>query len=262
MRLQGKTALVTGGASGIGAACAETFAREGARVMVVDFNSEGAERVAQAIRESGGQAFAHAADLGDRTAIDRMIATALESFGQLDILHNNTAYVPRGPLAEVSPEEFQRTFDVSLAAYWYASKLALPHMTARNQGVILNTASISGLAADHGLGGYNVMKAGVLNLTRSIAIDYARQGIRCNALCPGIIFTDPYEQLRERAQERFDTMANAVPMGRFGTAQEVANLALFLVSDEASYITGANMVVDGGRMAHTGQPSPIGYAPY
>lgn len=262
MRLEGKTLLVTGAGAGIGAACARTYAREGATVFAVDLDADKLRGVVDGIVQAGGKAHAHAANLGDTAAIDTMMAAALERLGHLDILHNNTAFVPRGPLGDIGLDDWRRAFDVGLTSYWYASKLALAHMTARGGGVILNTASISGLAADHGMGGYNVMKAGVVNLTRSIAIDYARKGIRCNAICPGIVFTEAFQALKDRFPERYDAMAGAVPMGRFGTPQEVANLALFLASDEAPYLTGEAVVIDGGRLAFTGTPSPVGYQPY
>ena len=261
MRLQNKIALVTGAGSGIGAASAVTYAREGASVVIVDVNETAARGVAEKIRAVGGRAECFVANVAERPAIESMIRFAIEHFGRLDILHNNTATSPIGAVGQVEPAAWQKALDVSLTAYWYASKCALEHMLPRQYGVILNTSSISGIAADFGFGAYNVVKAGVLNLTRSIAIDYARRGIRCNAVCPGIIFTPPYEKIQASAPERIDTLAESVPMGRFGTPQEIANVSLFLVSDEASFVTGSCVVADGGRLAHTGTPSPFGFTP-
>jgi len=131
-------------------------------------------------------------------------------------------------------------------------------MIGQGGGSIVNTASISGMAADHNLSAYNVVKGGVVNLTRSVALDYASKGIRCNAVCPGIIWTTPYQQMKDAGMTHLESMADSVPMGRFGTPQEIANVALFLASDESSFVTGACIVADGGRTAHTGTPSPMG----
>ncbi|WP_160089917.1 SDR family NAD(P)-dependent oxidoreductase [Pseudomonas sp. 9AZ] len=259
--MAGKVALVTGGGSGIGAASAATYAREGASVVIVDINAEAAARVAEQINISGGNACALTANVGELTDIENMIAFAIDEFSQLDVLHNNTTNAALGPLGEVETDQFQASFDIGLRSFWYASKHALKHMVPRGGGTIVNTASISGLAADYGLGAYNIMKSGVIAMTRSIAIDYARKGIRCNAICPGIIFTPPFESMRKNAPERIAAMADSVPMGRFGNSQEVANVALFLASDESSYMTGTTLVVDGGRLAYTGTPGPTGFGP-
>jgi meso-butanediol dehydrogenase/(S,S)-butanediol dehydrogenase/diacetyl reductase len=258
MRLQDKVALVTGSGNGIGAASAKLYAREGAKVIVVDQHEEAANRTVDEIRSGGGEAAALPCDVADNTAIENMIAFAIGRFGQLDVLHNNTAWTPVGSVGDVDEMQWKRAADVTLNAYWYASKCALAHMQQRRYGVIVNTASISGLAADFGLGVYNVFKHAVVGLTRSIGIDYARVGIRCNALCPGIVYTQAYQKMNETVPERIAGLADSVPMGRFGTAEEMAKCALFLACDDSSFMTGACLVADGGRSAHTGTPSPVG----
>ena len=258
MRLENKIALVTGSASGIGEASAKTYAREGASVVIVDLNEEAAQRVAGEIEAAGGNARAFAGDMGSREDIEQMLAFALEQYGRLDILHNNTAWVPLGAAADVEYDDWHRGMDISLTSYWYASKCALPGMIEQGSGAILNTASISGFYADHKMSAYNAVKGGVVNLTKSIALDYAPQGIRCNAVCPGIIWTPPYQMMKDAGMTHLESMADSVPLGRFGTPQEIANVALFLVSDEASFVTGACITADGGRTAHTGTPSPMG----
>jgi meso-butanediol dehydrogenase/(S,S)-butanediol dehydrogenase/diacetyl reductase len=257
VRLKDKIALVTGAASGIGEASAKTYAREGASLVIVDLNGAAAERVAAEIVDAGGRARALTGDMGERSDIEKMIAFTREQYDRLDILHNNTAWTPVGAAADIEYDDWHKGIDISLTSYWYASKCALPGMIDQGGGAILNTASISGQAADHKLSAYNTVKGGVINLTRSIALDYARQGIRCNAVCPGIIWTPPYQRMKAAGMTHLDEMADSVPMGRFGTPQEIANVALFLVSDEASFVTGACITADGGRTAHTGTPSPL-----
>ena len=255
MRVAGKSAIVTGAASGIGAATARTLAREGARVLLVDRDVARGEQLAERIRAGGAEAHFLAADMGDRFAIEGMIARAIEIFGRLDILHNNTAGAAVGPLGEITFEQWEDTLRLGLTSYWFAIRCALAHLIAAGGGSIVNTASISGLAADCGLGSYNTIKAAIVSLSRSVALDYARYNIRCNAVCPGIVFTPPYEKMRRSRPELIQRMSSSVPLGRFGTPDEIANVVLFLASDESSFVTGTTIVADGGRMAWTGTPS-------
>jgi meso-butanediol dehydrogenase/(S,S)-butanediol dehydrogenase/diacetyl reductase len=259
MRLENKICLVTGGGSGIGEACAKTYAREGGTVVVVDRNLEGANRVAGAIRDSGGVAETFEANVGALDQVEAMIKFALDKFGRLDVLHNNAIFSVMGTrAADIELKGWQRTMDVSLTAYWYASKLALNlAMLKQGRGVILNTASVSGLTGDYLQCAYNVAKAGVVNMTRVIAIEYARKGIRCNAICPGPTLTPGIRGLGKGSDQGLHRVAEGIPMGRLGDPQEVANVALFLASDEASFVTGGAMVVDGGLNAHSG----MAYAP-
>lgn len=261
MRLEGKVALVSGASSGIGEATARTFAREGAKVVLADVNVEDGERIAEEIRRANGDAAFVRADVLDTASIEAMIAFAIEKFGRLNVLHNNAQVTVSGRIGELELADWKRAIDGGLTSYWYASKLAVKHMLEQGGGAIVNTASVSGLAGDFGLGAYNAAKAGVVNMSRVFAIEYARKNIRCNALCPGPIGTPPLRRMEESAPEVVGPIKEAIPMGRLGTAQEMANVALFLASDEASFVTGAAYVADGGLWAHSGMPSLTGVKP-
>jgi meso-butanediol dehydrogenase / (S,S)-butanediol dehydrogenase / diacetyl reductase len=261
MRLKNKVALVSGSGSGIGEATAKRLASEGAAVVVVDLNEEGANRVAAEIRKAGGAAEALKANVGNPPEVEGMVKFALDKFGHLDILHNNAIRLYTGRIGEMTLENWRKAVDIGLTSYWYATRCALNVMVPRGGGAIVNTASVSGLAADYGLGAYNAIKAGVINLTRATAIEYARKGIRCNAVCPGSILTPPILKSRNASPELAAKMAEAIPMGRYGEPNEIANVVLFLASDEASYVNGACIVADGGLMAHTGFPSITGHGP-
>ncbi len=262
MRLKDKISLVTGSGSGIGEATAKTFAREGAAVVVVDINEEGGNRVVSEIRKAGGTAEFIRADVGQTSEIDRMIKFAIDKFGQLDVLHNNAIALEVNRIADLSVEGWQKTLDVGLTGYWYASKVAIQQsMLPRRKGAILHTASVSGLAGDYSLGAYNAVKHGVVAITKATGIEYARKGIRCNAICPGPIGTPILLDVEKEHPEIVGPIREAIPMGRLGEPQEVANLALFLASDEASFITGSFYVVDGGLWAHSGMPSLSGQGP-
>ena len=261
MRLKDKVALITGAGSGIGAATATKFAREGATVVVVDIDEDSGSKVVEDIRQSGGTAEFIRADCGKSIEIEEMIAQTTGKFGRLDVLHNNAFFTAINRMADISLEEWQKTMDVSLTGYWYAIKVALEPMLRQGKGAIINTASVSGLAGDYTLGAYNAVKAAVVNITRVTGIEYARKGIRCNAICPGPILTPPLKQLGEAKPDVFSRIKEAIPMGRYGEPQEIANVALFLASDEASFVTGAYFVADGGLWAHSGMPSLSGEGP-
>jgi meso-butanediol dehydrogenase/(S,S)-butanediol dehydrogenase/diacetyl reductase len=261
MRLQDKIALITGSGSGIGEATAKTFAREGATVVVTDIDDDNGRRVVEEIRHAGGQAEYTHADIGQIADIEKMIAFATARFGRLDILHNNALFTVVDRIGDLSLEGWKKTLDVSLTGYWYAIKIALGPMLKQGKGAIINTASVSGLAGDYTLGAYNAVKAGVINISRVTGIEYARKGIRCNAICPGPILTPPLKRLGESRPEVFARIKEAIPMGRYGEPQAIANVALFLASDDASFVTGAFFVADGGLWAHSGMPSLSGQGP-
>jgi meso-butanediol dehydrogenase/(S,S)-butanediol dehydrogenase/diacetyl reductase len=261
MRLKDKVALISGSGSGIGEATAKRLAAEGAAVVVVDLNEDGAGRVAGEIRSAGGKAEALKANIGNPAEVENMIKFAVDKFGQLDILHNNAIRLYTGRLGEMSLDNWRKSVEVGLTSYFYATKCALAVMVPRRKGAIINTGSVSGLAADYGLGAYNAIKAGVINLTRATAIEYARKGIRCNAVCPGAIMTPPIIKMRSAIPELAKTTEQAIPMGRYGEPIEIANVVLFLASDEASYVNGAYIVADGGLTAHSGIPSVAGSGP-
>ncbi|WP_214402568.1 SDR family NAD(P)-dependent oxidoreductase [Pseudonocardia lacus] len=257
MRLDGRVALITGGGSGIGAATARAFTREGARVVIADIDEAAGKAVADEIAASGATIDFRHADASDPTALEELVAFAVDTHGGLDVLHNNHVSFESGRIGDLTLDGFRRSLDVGLTSYWYAIKLALVPMLAAGRGSIVNTASVSGLAGDFGLGAYNVLKAGVVNLSRVTGIEYARKGVRCNAVCPGPIATPPIDRLHDAAPRIWDDIRDAIPMGRYGRAEEIANVVLFLASDESSFITGSHIVADGGLWAHSGMP-PIG----
>lgn len=263
MRLANKICLVTGSASGIGEASAKTYAREGASVVIADRDLPGAERVAGEIRQAGGVAQALRADVAKPTEIEAMIKFALDKFGRLDVLHNNAMYSVFGlRTADIDLKGWQLSLNVSLTAYWYAIKVAINEaMLKQRQGAIINTASTAGLTGDYRQCTYNVAKAGVINLTRVTAIEYARKGIRCNAICPGPTLTPGMQLGAEQGLGDIEQMANWVPMGRVAKPEEIANVALFLASDESSFVTGTAIVADGGICAHSGMPYAPGRGP-
>jgi len=261
MRLANKIALISGAASGIGEASARRFAAEGAAVVVADINVENGNRVAKEIRESGGKASFVETNILDTAQIEAMVAHAVKTHGRLDVLMNNAQVSAAGRLGEISLEHWKRAIDGGLTSYWYATRCAIPHMLEQKGGAIVNTASVSGLAGDYGLGPYNAAKAGVVNMTRVFAMEYAQKNIRCNALCPGPIGTPAMRYMETARKETLDRIKKAIPMGRLGTPEEMANVALFLASDEASFVTGAFFVADGGLWAHSGMPSLTGVEP-
>jgi meso-butanediol dehydrogenase/(S,S)-butanediol dehydrogenase/diacetyl reductase len=229
--------------------------------VVVDLNQEGATRVAEEISKSGGRAEAFHANISNPSEIENMIKFAVHRFGRLDILHNNAIRLYTGRVGEMTLENWRKAVEIGLTSYWYATRCALDVMVRQRKGAIINTGSVSGLAGDYGLGAYNAIKAGVINLTRTTAIEYARKGIRCNAVCPGAILTPPILKTRRAMPELAGKTEAAIPMGRYGEPVEIANVVLFLASDEASYVNGTFIVADGGLTAHTGIPSVAGGGP-
>jgi meso-butanediol dehydrogenase / (S,S)-butanediol dehydrogenase / diacetyl reductase len=254
-RFDGQVAIVTAGGSGIGAATARRFAQEGAAVVIADLSGTRATAVAAEITAGGGRAAAIKMDASDSDAVARTLRLALDTFGRLDVMMNNAGLAEPAPLHEITLESWNRVIAVTLTSVFLGIKHCVPVMRARGKGVIVNTASISGTGGDYGLSSYNAAKAGVINLTRSAALENARHNIRVNCVCPGFIDTRATQILGgERADEVRRQHAAVHPIGRVGQAGEIASTVLFLASDEASFITGAAVVADGGLTAHTGLP--------
>lgn len=248
-RLQDRVAVITGSTSGIGRATAKLFAQEGAKVVVNGRRRERGEQVVAEIRAAGGTASFFHADVAQPDQVRALIAHAVETYGRLDILMNNAFSSPGRGGSVVDMEEYvwDGIVDVSLKAIYIACKHAIPVMIAHGGGVILNTSSVHGLLAARRSAAYETIKAGMINLTRQIAVDYGHQGIRCNAICPGFILVadDPEAWAREHP-EHMRRAETIYPVGRPGHPNDIAHAALFLASDEASFITGHALVVDGG----------------
>jgi 3-oxoacyl-[acyl-carrier protein] reductase len=249
MRLEGRAAIVTGGGSGFGEGIAHRFASEGAAVVVVDIDGAKAETVAAAIGAKGGRAVALLADVGRDADAGRMVGTALGRFGRLDVLVNNAGVTHRNrPMLEVEEEEFDRIFTVNVKAIYLAARHAVPVMRQAGGGVILNTASTAGIRPRPGLTWYNASKGAVITMTKSMAVELAPDRIRVNCLCPVAGETPLLASfMGEDTPERRAKFIATVPLGRFSTAADVANAALFLASDEAEFLTGVALEVDGGR---------------
>jgi NAD(P)-dependent dehydrogenase (short-subunit alcohol dehydrogenase family) len=250
MILADRIAFVTGAASGIGRASAEIMAREGAIVAVVDRDGIKAAEVAAGIRAAGGLAEFVAVDVADDAALASAVDEIADRYGGLDILHNHAGIQVEGDLETVDPAGFDRSWAVNVRAHFVAARAAVPHMKRQGRGVILNTSSSSGVLYDREMIAYTTTKHAVIAMTRQMAGDYARHGIRVNALCPGWVdtpFNEPFiRQMGGRAAiEAY--IREKVPLGRWASVDEIAEAVLFLVSDRSSYVTGQILVVDGGE---------------
>ena len=251
--LEGKSALVTGGASGIGRATALAFAREGARVAVADILEDAAQNTVSEIKAMGGQALAIACDVTDDDAVKAMIARAVDAFGGLDCAFNNAGIAPYQvnaggqKIADVAPEAWRRLIDVNLTGVWLCLRHEVAQMRAQGSGgVIINTASILGLVGTATSSAYVAAKHGVVGLTKTAAADHAEDNIRVNAVCPGYIETPMTEETMRRRGER---ILARVPMARMGQANEIAEAVVWLCSPKASFVTGVSWAVDGGYTA-------------
>ncbi len=242
MRLQDRVAIITGAASGIGLATAQRFAEEGAAVVIADINRSGGEACAEAIGAAGGKAIFVETDVRAEPDLRRMVEAAVATYGRLDILHNNAFWNAPGAAQDVTQDEWQNTLAVTLTAVWQGSKLAIPHLLESGSGVIINTASVHSIVGLPGSAAYQAAKGGVLSLTRAMSLELAPT-VRVVAILPGAIETPATMDTPADAHAKF---ISQVPMGRMGQPEEIASLAAFLASDEAGYITGAGIVVDGG----------------
>lgn len=251
MRFRDKVVLVTGGASGIGLASVKRFHAEGATVVIGDMNAELGEAAVAAL--GAERAVFHSFDVASWPAMREFVEGAHARFSRVDVLMNNAGIGNVSATPDLPVEDWHRVIAVDLDSVFFGCKAAIPIMRAQGGGAIVNTASASGLAADYHFSAYNAAKGAVINYTRSVAIDHAHEGIRINAVCPGPIETPILAALDAIPGAR-DEWNRCVPIGRFGRAEEVAAAVTFLASDDASFIIGATLSVDGGLTAHTGQP--------
>lgn len=250
-RLDGKVAVITGAGSGIGAATARRFCAEGAAVVVADLNQAGAQAVVDECVAAGGRATARRLDVTVEADIDGAMRAAVDAYGRLDILFNNAGLAGAiGPLEQTSVEDWDRTQAVLLRGVFLGIKHAIPHLRAAGGGSIISTASIAGLRAGAGPHAYSAAKAGVINLTRTAALELAKHHIRVNCICPGGIHTPLLSsRFPGGAEALTPLLAMLQPLPRAGFPEDIANMALYLASDEAGFVTGAAMVVDGGFTA-------------
>lgn len=256
-RLAGKVAIVTGASKGIGAAIAARFAAEGAQVALCARTAAAVDAVAAEIRAAGGQASATALDVGDHAALAAFVQSTIATYGRLDVVVNNAPSVTYAALTDMDVAAFRRDFHVNVDSTFVTTREALPTMYAHGSGSIINIASVNALLALGNMAAYGAAKAALVHFTRQIAVEAAGRGVRANAIAPGVIntpattagFAGPYAAWGEK-------IAAAVPMGRFGEPAEVAALALFLASDEASYVTGTCIAIDGGKSVALHVPNP------
>ncbi len=248
MELDGKVALVTGAAMGIGRAAVEVMAREGARVLLVDWDRQAGEATLAALNAGDRAAFQHA-DIASAAAARAAVDRACSLFGRLDILVNNAAIQTYGTAVEIDEELWDRALNVNLKGGWLMTKYSIPHMLQQGGGSIVNVASVQGLVAQQGACAYGVSKHAMIGLTRTCAVDFAARGVRVNCVCPGSIDTPMLNQTIQRAADpaSLRRILNAMhPIGRIGRPAEVAELICFLASDRSSFMTGSVVVVDGG----------------
>ncbi len=257
-RVDGKVAIVTGGAGGIGGATARALAREGASVVVVDIDGPGAARVAEAIQTAGGAAVGVEADLSEETQVVDAVRSSVTHFGRLDVVHNNAALTDSDFLArdtqvtDLSVEVWEKTMAVNLRSQMLACKHAIPEMVRTGGGSIINMSSGASLKGDRTRTAYGVSKAGVNTLTMYVATGHGRQGIRVNTIVPGLIITDAVRA--HLTQSMLAGLERATLTPYLGEPDDIANLVVFLASEESRYITGQMIAIDGGMSTHVGQP--------
>ena len=249
-QLDGKVALITGAGSGIGRASALAFAREGAKVAVADIVVEGGEETVRMVKEAGGEAFFIKVDVSNAAEVEAMVNTVVDTYGRIDCAYNNAGIEGRLASTDEYPEDvFDKVIDVNLTGVWLCMKYELPHMLKQGGGAIVNTASGAGLIGVAGMSAYVASKHGVVGLTKTAALEYAKSGIRVNSVCPGLIQTPMVERITADQPQLGEALVAAEPVGRTGKPEEIAESVVWLSSDAASFVTGHAMSVDGGFVA-------------
>lgn len=243
MRLLNKVAIITGAARGIGRETARILAREGAKVVVCDFDEQFGVMTADEIVANGGDAIFYKVNVADLTQVEAMVQTAIDKFGRIDILINNAGITRDGFLTKMSPENWDAVISVNLTGVFNCAKAVVPHMMNQGSGRIINTSSVVGVYGNMGQTNYAATKAGVIGLTKSWAKEFGKKGINVNAVAPGFIITDMTSKMPEKI---LDQMKEKTPLGRLGQPRDIANAYLFLASDEAAYVNGMVLNVDGG----------------
>ena len=247
--LTGKTALITGASRGIGLAIAETYAAAGAKVVLSSRKQEALNQAAEEIHHKGGEALPIAAHTGDPEAVKNLVSEVMRSYGGVDILVNNAATNPHfGPLLSAEESHWEKILDVNLKGYFRMIKSCVDSMRARGGGKIINISSINGLQAQPGMGVYSVSKAGVLMLTRVLAIELAVDNIQVNAIAPGLIKTK-FSRILWETPSIYQAAVHNIPQGRIGEPEDLSGIALYLASSASDFTTGATFVVDGGQLA-------------
>jgi NAD(P)-dependent dehydrogenase (short-subunit alcohol dehydrogenase family) len=252
MKLEQRVAVITGAGSGIGRAMALLFAQEGARILAADINGSAAEETAAAVQAASGTAQAFTVNVVEPDEVRAMIEAAVAAYGRVDILCNNAGIGSTTDVVEAEPEEWDRVMAVNVKSVFLGCKYVIPHMREQGGGVIVNTASVAGMVGLVKRASYSASKGAVIALTRQVAIEYVEQGIRVNCLCPGTVDSPWVGRLLGQADDPGAARAALVarqPMGRLGTPEEIAAAALYLASDDAAFITGTGLVIDGGLTA-------------
>ena len=248
--LKGKVAIVTGAASGIGRESALAFARAGAKVIAADITVDGGEETVRMIQQMGGEAVFVQVDVTKSDEVKGMVETAVATYGRLDFAHNNAGIEGiAGPCVACTEENWDRTININLKGVFLCCKYEIPEMLKAGGGSIVNTSSVAGLVGFGGIPAYTASKHGVAGLTKTIALDYAKENIRCNAVCPGVIHTPMIDRFTGGDPAALEAMTATEPVGRLGKPEEIADAVVYLCSDEASFITGAAIPVDGGFVA-------------
>jgi len=252
LKLLGKSAIITGGTSGIGRATGLLFAREGARIVLVGRDKPKGDSALEEIRKEGGEAIFVSADVSKSSEVKRIVEAAIQKYGRIDILFNNAGVNPTGTAENTSEEVWDRVIGINLTGVFLCSKYVIPYMIKQGCGVIINTGSVNSFMASENEVAYDASKGGVLMFTKATALDYAKKNIRVNCICPGLIITPLVQKMWDEspdAKKAEEQMIKKYPMKRAGLPAEIARVALFLASDDSSYITGAAIPVDGGLIA-------------